>query len=64
MPQAAVREAKEEIGVEIDESDIKVLSILQRFSGKREYIDIFCRIAKWNGTISNVEPDKCRSRNI
>jgi 8-oxo-dGTP pyrophosphatase MutT (NUDIX family) len=58
--QAAVREAKEEIGVEIDESDIKVLSFLHRFSGKREYLDIFCQAAKWKGTISNMEKEKCR----
>jgi 8-oxo-dGTP diphosphatase len=57
---AAVREAKEEIGVDIKESDIETLSFIQRFNGKREYFDIFCQASKWNGTISNMEPDKCR----
>ncbi len=60
VQQTAVREAKEEIGVDLLERDIKVLSFLQRFNGKREYFDIFCEVSKWTGTISNMEPKKCR----
>jgi hypothetical protein len=55
-----VREAKEEIGIDLLESEIRVLSFLQRFNGKREYFDIFCEASKWTGTISNMEPEKCR----
>ena len=42
------------------ENDIKVLSFLHRFSGKREYLDIFCQAAEWKGSISNMEKEKCR----
>ena len=60
MHQAAKRESKEEIGVDIREDNVKVLSFLHRFSGKREYIDIFCQATQWDGIITNMEPDKCR----
>lgn len=60
--QAAVREAKEETGVEIEEKDLEVVHIMQRNSktGNRdERIDVFFVVKKWKGEIRNMEEHKC-----
>lgn len=57
--EAALREAKEEIGVDIDAGELEVLHTMHRLSGKREYIDFFVKARKWKGRVHNMEPDKC-----
>lgn len=56
--QAAIREAKEEAGVEIEESDVCMVGVMHRRSDS-ERIDFFAEITKWSGVIQNMEPDKC-----
>jgi 8-oxo-dGTP diphosphatase len=53
-----VREAKEEIDIDIDMNDIELVHIMHR----REHdirIDFFFKVKKYTGTPRNAEPDKC-----
>jgi ADP-ribose pyrophosphatase YjhB (NUDIX family) len=56
--EAMIREAKEEINVEIKKEDLSVIQLMHRKS-KEERIDYFFIARKWHGEIINNEPDKC-----
>lgn len=55
---AAVREAREEIGVGIDPSALTFSSVMHRNEGD-ERIDFFVHVHAWEGEPVNAEPDKC-----
>ena len=55
---AAIREAKEEAGIEIQPSDIEVVGVMHR-KGEDERVDFFLAASRWKGSIVNAEPDKC-----
>jgi 8-oxo-dGTP diphosphatase len=55
---AAVREAREEVGVEISPADLQVVGVMHRKSDD-ERIDFFLAATTWSGEITNREPDKC-----
>ena len=55
---AAVREAREEVGVALDPADLQVIGVMHRRSND-ERIDFFVEAPRWSGTIVNAEPDKC-----
>ena len=55
---AAVREASEESGVEIDQNDLQLVHVMHRKKDD-ERIDFFFEVKKWNGEIMNKEPEKC-----
>lgn len=55
----AAREAKEEVGVNIDEDDMEIVHLLHRYRPEREYIDIYVKADKWKGEPQNMEPNKC-----
>lgn len=52
------REAEEEAGIKISESDIAFCGIMHRKSDE-ERVDFFFVSEKWNGDIKNTEPHKC-----
>jgi 8-oxo-dGTP diphosphatase len=56
---AAIREAREESGVEISPNDIKVVGVMHRKNIDSEWIDFFLKVASWTGQITNAEPHKC-----
>ena len=56
----AIREAREEIGININTCDLQVLHIMHRKTS-RENIDVFIQCKKWGGIIKNKEPQKCES---
>jgi len=60
---ALIREAKEEVGIEIEHKNIELNYTLHRFrtanDGRFEYIDLFFRVKKWKNKPENREPDKC-----
>ena len=58
VAQAAVREASEEAGVTIQLQDVEVVGIMHRKDGE-ERIDFFAHIHTWEGTPTNIEPEKC-----
>ena len=55
---AAMREAEEETGVQIDTSDILFSSVMHR-TEEDERVDFFVHIARWQGEPVNAEVDKC-----
>jgi 8-oxo-dGTP diphosphatase len=58
---AAVREAKEEVGADIDPEDLRLVHTLHRKAedGNHERIDLGFEVKKWRGTLVNAEPHKC-----
>uniref|UniRef100_A0A7S0E0I8 8-oxo-dGTP diphosphatase n=1 Tax=Hanusia phi TaxID=3032 RepID=A0A7S0E0I8_9CRYP len=57
--ETVMREAKEELGIEVEQGAISVMSTMHRLNKKREYMDFFCIVNSWKGPIVNNEPDKC-----
>lgn len=58
LKMAIVRETKEEIGIDINENDLKFLTIHYRNSGEN-YINFFFVCDKYKGQLKNCEPNKC-----
>ena len=56
--QAAIREGKEEVGVDIEEIDMVFSSVMHRIEDD-ERVDFFVHVHKWQGEPFNAEPDKC-----
>ena len=55
---AMIREAREEVGIEISPQDLQVVGVMHRKSND-ERIDFFLAATSWSGEITNREPDKC-----
>ena len=55
---AAIREAQEEVGIEISPLDLRVVGVMHRKSND-ERIDFFLVATSWSGEITNREPDRC-----
>ncbi len=58
LTHAAMREAKEESGVDIDVNDLELKTTMHRKQND-ERIDFFFEVKKWSGEVNNMEPDKC-----
>ncbi len=56
--RAAVREAQEETGVDIEEKDMVFSTVMHRIEDD-ERVDFFVQVQKWRGEPVNAEPDKC-----
>ncbi|MFF2154064.1 NUDIX domain-containing protein [Paenibacillus chitinolyticus] len=56
---AAVREAKEEAGIDIRPEDLEITGIMHRKNTNSEWIDFFLKARRWQGEIGNMEPHKC-----
>ena len=56
--EAAVREAKEEVGITIPPREIEVVGVMHRLSDD-ERIDFFVLADRWLGDVRNMEPDRC-----
>ncbi|OGZ73110.1 MAG: hypothetical protein A2908_01095 [Candidatus Staskawiczbacteria bacterium RIFCSPLOWO2_01_FULL_38_12b] len=63
--EAIIREAKEEVNVDLTLSNLKLVHVGYRTkhdpSGDR--IDLFFKVKKWGGEVKNMEPDKCEDLN-
>ncbi len=60
--EAAAREAKEEIGVDIAIEDLKFVHASYRINkvdDAGDYVDFFFKATKWSGEVINAEPEKC-----
>lgn len=53
-----IREAREEIGIHLLPSQIKVVHVIHRKT-TRLNMDMFFQCQSWDGKIQNMEPDKC-----
>ena len=56
--QAAIREGKEEVGVDIAEQNMTFSTVMHRIEDE-ERVDFFVQVHKWEGEPFNAEPDKC-----
>lgn len=52
------REAKEEIGIIIQPSDLQLVHVMHQ-RGDHEYIDFYFIAKRWQGEPANCEPEKC-----
>ena len=57
LMQAMVREAKEELLIDIKEEDLKIAHILHHYTGDR--VNFILTTSKYEGIPSIGEPDKC-----
>lgn len=57
--QAMIREAEEEVGIEIEKENLQTTNVIHRRSEGRTYVDIFFLAKTWEGTPENMEPEKC-----
>lgn len=59
----AVREAAEELGIEVDEKDLEPLTVMQRTDGTddpiEQRVDWFFAARSWRGRPTVMEPAKC-----
>lgn len=56
---AMSREAKEEVGLDIAPHNQKLIHVIHRNTGDREYFDFFLETNQWEGAVTNNEPEKC-----
>ena len=57
--EGGAREIKEEIGIIVEPSDLKVVHVMHRKAENDERIDFFVTTDKYQGEIVNCEPHKC-----
>lgn len=56
---AAIREAKEELDINIAPSDIKCVHITSNLASRTESFDFYFEVSKYSGTMRNCESGKC-----
>ena len=59
IANAIIREAKEEVGIDVKEDDLKLATICHSNAGHKEYLQFFFMCNHWEGIVENKEPDKC-----
>ena len=59
VEDAIIREAREEINIDIKNETLKVIQVMNRNGIDRERIDYFFTVDRWNKEIKNNEPCKC-----
>lgn len=52
----AAREAKEELGIDIQPADLDLVHVMQHRTGR---LALFFDARRWSGEVTNAEPDKC-----
>lgn len=60
--EAAIREAKEEVGVTLREKDLQFVHVLHNcYKDEQDnpYLNFYFLVQKWKGEILNMEPKKC-----
>jgi len=56
---AAVREAKEEIGIELSVDDLQFIRVVSRLGTDQERFDFYFRVLRYRNEPRIAEPDKC-----
>lgn len=69
VTQAIIREAKEEVNIDLKPEDLKVAHVMHRINSESAYfddgvdhserVDFFLVAEDWAGEIRNMEPEKC-----
>lgn len=63
LVQATIREAKEEIGIDVEPRNLRLIHVMHRKQPSHERADFFFTTPKWTGEIKNMEPHKCVNLN-
>jgi 8-oxo-dGTP diphosphatase len=63
LKQGMVREAKEEIGIDLEPNDLKLIHVMNRKIPNDERLDFFFSVKKWLGEPKIMETDKCDDLN-
>jgi len=60
-----IREVKEEIGIDINKTNIELVHTMHRRASKTndERLDFFFICKNWDGEVKNIEPHKCDDLN-
>ena len=58
LRSAMAREAREEAGIEILPSNLRVVGVMH-LMGDKEYVSFFLHTSEWSGEVINAEPHKC-----
>ena len=59
ISRAAIRECREEVGIEIDPTDLTIVGVTHYNSPTGQGIDFFLSATRWRGEPRNMEPDFC-----
>lgn len=59
LKEGVVREAKEEVGIDINISDLELVHVMDRNVINNERIAFFFKAKEWKGNLINMEPEKC-----
>lgn len=59
MIQAMIREAKEEIGIDLNPEDLKLVHVMHRKEPSEERVNFFFTAKKWGSKPKIMEPHKC-----
>lgn len=57
--ETVIREAKEELGIDVDPKDISFGHIVHNLVGENKRVDFYFIIKSFKGEIQNLEPSKC-----
>lgn len=57
--EAMIREAKEEIDIEVQRSDLKLVHVMHRKKDNEFRVDFFFQCSKWSRDLKISEEDKC-----
>lgn len=55
---ALIREAKEEVGITLQERSVRLAHVMHNASGDGR-VALFFECSNWEGHVTNMEPDKC-----
>lgn len=56
---AVVREAKEELDIDIEPKDVSFAHVVHNLVGENKRMDFYFKIKDFKGEIKNMEPDRC-----
>lgn len=59
IKNAVIREAKEEVGIDILPADLNLKTIWHSNNDREEYLSFYFECTKWQGEIQNLENEKC-----
>ena len=60
VTQAIIREAKEELGIELKKEHLKIVHVVHRkYTAGHDWIGFFIEASEWKGEPRNMEPHKC-----
>ena len=57
--QALIREVREEANIDLSNSNLQIVHVMQRQFPDRTYFDVYIEADSYEGELKNMEPEKC-----